>query len=268
MRLLSLLASLRLSVSLQLTRAPRRAAGPRPRLSWGRVAAPVPGAAAARDAARAPGRGAGARMSLACAVLVALAMPRLAAAQADGAPAAAPASRPAREPVLEARAATAAPRWGVEAELVQPWIPTVHIFTAQVVRTLWSRAGGARGDLRVGVYLRPRVDHDIVETIDEYLLTAGYRQYVWRGLHLDVGVLAGWAYGTRNKIDGMDYSNPAVLVEGLAGYRAVLWRPQRGVGVYVAPQVGVLAGVMTDIGPRGGKSDVFAEAKLLVGMTF
>ena len=114
----------------------------------------------------------------------------------------------------------------------------------------------------LGVYVRPHVDHDIVEKIDEYLLSLGYRQYLWRGLHLEAAVLAGWSWGTRNKINGMDYSSPSVLAEGLAGYRIDLrW-------FYLAAQVGTLAGIVTDIGPRGGKSDVFVEGKLLVGLTW
>ncbi|MBC7978024.1 MAG: autotransporter domain-containing protein [Myxococcales bacterium] len=152
--------------------------------------------------------------------------------------------------------------WSVEADLVGPWIPQVHIISARVTHTLWGTATTRHGDAMLGVYVRPRVGHDIVETIDEYLLSIGYRQALWRGLHLEAAVLAGWSWGTRNKIDGMDYSSPSVLVEGLAGYRIDLGR------FYLTPQAGVLAGIVTDIGPRGGKSDVFVEGKLLAGLTW
>lgn len=36
----------------------------------------------------------------------------------------------------------------------------------------------------------------------------------------------------------------------------------------MTPQVGVIAGAYTDIGPRGGKTDVFVQGKLLVGVSF
>jgi hypothetical protein len=175
-------------------------------------------------------------------------------------------------PVLVS-ASTPTPRWGVEAELVQPFIPEVHIMTARVSRTLWGSAAATRGDLMLGVYARPRVAHNIVETIDEYLVSVGYRQYLWRGLHAEASALAGWAWGENNKIDGMDYSNPVLLAEGLVGYRFDLRAPvaasgRRQLGLYVTPQFGGLAGVSTDIGPRGGKSDLFVVGKLLAGLSF
>jgi hypothetical protein len=200
---------------------------------------------------------------------LALASPALADADAD----ADAADAAAAEPALSSTAPPAPSRWGVEAELVQPFIPEVHILSARVTRTLWGAPGGPRGDLSLGVYARPRVAHNIVETIDEYLVSVGYRQYLWRGLHVEAAALAGWAWGENNKIDGMDYSNPVLLVEGLAGYRVDLrapvdsaGRPQ--LGFYVTPQVGGLAGVITDIGPRGGKSDLFVVGKLLAGVSF
>jgi hypothetical protein len=168
----------------------------------------------------------------------------------------------AAEPDPRAAAAPAARPWGVEADLIGPWIPQVHILSARVTRALWGTAGTPRGAAMLGVYVRPRVGHDVVETIDEYLLAIGYRQYLWGGLHVEAAVLAGWSWGTRNRIDGMDYTSPSVLAEGLAGYRLELRR------FYVTPQVGALAGLVTDLGPRGGKSDVFVEGKLLVGVTW
>lgn len=188
---------------------------------------------------------------------------------------AAPGSEPRADssPSLTSPATPSPARWGIEAELVQPFIPEVHILTARASRTLWGGAGAPRGDLLLGLYARPRVAHDIVETIDEYLVSVGYRQYLWRGLHVEASALAGWAWGENNKIDGMDYANPVLLAEGLVGYRLDVRAPidaagRRQLGLYVTPQFGGLAGVVTDIGPRGGKSDLFVVGKLLAGVSF
>lgn len=94
-------------------------------------------------------------------------------------------------------AQTTAPKWGIETELVQPFIPNVGIYRLQVTRTITSPNQTNRGDLLIGVYVRSRVKHDIVEKIDKYMLIVGYRQYVWRGLHLEAKTNIGFAGGTK-----------------------------------------------------------------------
>ena len=79
----------------------------------------------------------------------------------------------------------APPKWGVEADLLVPFVPTAHIITIRASRTIVGYGTDKPGDLIVGVYLRPNVKHDVVEEIDEYLFTVGYRQYLWKGLHLE-----------------------------------------------------------------------------------
>lgn len=163
--------------------------------------------------------------------------------------------------------------WAIETELVQPFVPTVGIIRLRGARTLWGAPGGLRGDLLVGVFLRPNVEHSIVERINEYLLTVGYRQYVWRGAHVEVEVDAGWAWGT-NRIDGKRYSTPSVLLNVNAGYRFGFFEPGgffddgSAVGFFVTPQVGVIQGLWTNIGPRGGRPDTFLSASLLLGLSF
>lgn len=173
-----------------------------------------------------------------------------------------------------AQAATPAPHaWALETELVQPFIPTVGIIRLRGARTLWGTPGGLRGDLLVGAYLRPGIAHEIVDRINEYLLTVGYRQYVWRGAHVEVELDAGWAWGT-NRIDGKLYSNPSLLLNVNAGYRFGFFEPGgffdngSAVGFFVTPQVGFLQGLATNIGPRGGRPDTFLTAGLLVGLSF
>jgi len=162
--------------------------------------------------------------------------------------------------------------WGIETDLVWPFIPEVHVLTLKGTRTLWGTPGGLRGDGVVGAYARPNVKHDVVDTIDEYLATAGYRQYFVRGLHAEVLMHAGWAGGTKNKIDGKDYSDFAWLLESNVGYRVGFFEaggigaPGR-VGFYLTPQLGFVSGLYTNIGPRES-SDFFVTGKLLAGVSF
>ncbi|MBP8807916.1 MAG: hypothetical protein KBG48_32240 [Kofleriaceae bacterium] len=166
-------------------------------------------------------------------------------------------------------------RWAIETEAIQPFVPTVGIARVRVTRHLWGAPAGAHGDLVVGVYLRPGVEHDVVETIDEYMATLGVRYFLWRGLHAEALLDAGLAWGT-NKVDQMAYRTATLFAEVNLGYRVGLFAPggvagaPRAVGVYVAPQVGLLSslGVGNDIGPRNGKPDYFLTAALLLGASF
>jgi hypothetical protein len=164
-------------------------------------------------------------------------------------------------------------RFGVELDLVQPFLPTIHIIKPKVAFSLWGSPSGPRGDLIAGIYLRPHIEHDVVFTIDEYMLVAGYRQYVWRGLHAEVLLDAGLAWGT-NRIDGQFYRTPTLFLEVNAGYRFGFFEPGgivagTGPGFFIAPQFGFLTSLgVSSIGPRGGKPDWFLQGNLLVGLAF
>jgi hypothetical protein len=175
----------------------------------------------------------------------------------------------AAESDLHASPAPAEIRWGAEVDVVQPFLPTIHIIRPRVTRTLWGEADGARGDLLVGVLIRPHIAHDIVETIDEYMLSVGYRQYLWRGFHVESQLNAGAAWG-RNKFDGKDYTTPTLFAEVNTGYRFdVLDLGDGGSELYIAPQFGTFFSLgISDIGPRNGKPDWFLTGALQTGATF
>jgi hypothetical protein len=165
--------------------------------------------------------------------------------------------------------------WGVEAEVLQPWIPTVNLTRVRMSRTLWGSPTGLRGDLMLGVYLRPNIVHDVLERISEYMLVAGYRQYFWRGLHAEVSLEGGVAWGT-NRFDGREYVTPTLFLNANAGYRfgffeagGFLSERAGPVGFFVIVQGGVLASLgVANIGPRNGKPDVFPQGNLVVGVSF
>lgn len=163
---------------------------------------------------------------------------------------------------------TSTPNWGIEAEWIAPFIPEVEIITVKATRKITHNSmNTVHGDLLLGAYIRPNVQHDIVEKINEYLFTLGYRQYFYKGLHLEAQIDAGYAWGTKNKIDGKDHNNFALLGEVNTGYTFILpsWNNS---SFYILPQFGVLQGLSTDIGPRDGKPDTFLVGKLLTGILF
>jgi hypothetical protein len=162
-------------------------------------------------------------------------------------------------------------KWGIETELVQPFLPTVNIIRLQATRTLTAADSKRKGDLLLGMYIRPNVKHDVVEKINEYMLSAGYRQYFWKGLHLEAKANIGYAWGTKNLIDGKDYETSTFFYEANLGYKFEFLKKQKS-NLYAIPQFGVLGNAKgnntTNIGPRGGKPDVFIQGGLLIGINF
>jgi hypothetical protein len=161
-------------------------------------------------------------------------------------------------------------RWGVELELIQPFVPTINIFTAKVSHTLFrTEASGQQGDLLVGVFVRPNIEHDVVQRIEEYAISVGYRHYFWQGLHAEAQYFGGYVWGRKNLVDGKDYQGFVQLASATIGYRFT-FGASPSLMFYVLPQVGVLGGLNPEliIGPRNGKPDVFLDGRLLVGIMF
>ncbi len=153
-------------------------------------------------------------------------------------------------------------KWGLETELIQPFLQEVGIFRIQATRKITPNAY-----LLVGAYIRPNVKHNIVEKINENLFIIGYRQYFWKGLHVEAKSNIGYARGTKNKIDGKDYNNFSWFWEANAGYKFNIKKKQFST-IYLIPQFGILSSISSDIGPRGGNSDTFLQGNLLVGINF
>ncbi len=157
------------------------------------------------------------------------------------------------------------PKWGLEVELIQPFIPDVQIFQVQATRSLFDNGAARRADLVLGAYMRPNVKHDVVEEIDEYMLLVAYRHYVWKGLHVEPGINVGYYWGWNNLIDGQDYEGIGVFWEANIGYKFNLGAKKR---FYTVFQAGGLGSLHSDIGPRGGKPDTFPNINLMIGVNF
>ncbi|MFM2269345.1 MAG: hypothetical protein RL757_2786 [Bacteroidota bacterium] len=161
-------------------------------------------------------------------------------------------------------------KWGIETELVQPFLPTVGIVRLQGSYTV-TAPEKRQGDLLFGAYIRPNTKHDVVEKINEYMVILGYRQYFWKGLHVEAKANIGYAWGTKNLIDGKDYETATLFWETNVGYKFKLTNKTTN-SLYVIPQFGVLGNARgpstVNIGPRGGKPDTFIQGGLTIGINF
>jgi hypothetical protein len=144
----------------------------------------------------------------------------------------------------------------------------VGIIRFNATRTITSVQQKNKGDLLLGMYIRPNVKHDVVEKINEYMLVIGYRQYFLKGLHLEAKMNTGYAWGTRNLFDGKDYETATLFWETNLGYKIKLTNKEKS-SFYIIPQFGVIGNARgnntTNIGPRGGKADTFIQGGLTIG---
>jgi hypothetical protein len=166
--------------------------------------------------------------------------------------------------------------WGVEFNVVWPFVPEVEIYTAKVTRTLWA-GDYASGDLTVGVLVRPGVEDENAETFREFGLNLGYRQYVWRRAHFELALYPSWAMEEGNKVDGNDYQGFALTTEAYYGYRFDLggWRhhksgetDDRRLVWYLMPQIGAGYTLYSDLGPPSEDEKPFFTLNLQVGAQF
>lgn len=162
-------------------------------------------------------------------------------------------------------------KWGIETELVQPFLPNVGIIRISATRTITAPSSKMKGDLLLGMYLRPNVKHDVVEKINEYMLVVGYRNYFWKGLHLEAKANVGYAWGTKNLVDGKDYETSTIFWETNLGYKFNVTNKENS-SFYLIPQFGFIGNAKgentTNIGPRGGKADTFVQGSLIIGVNF
>lgn len=158
-------------------------------------------------------------------------------------------------------------KWGIETELIQPFLPNIGIIKIQATRTITSPSKKMKGDLLFGAYLRPNVKHDVVEKINEYMLILGYRQYLWKGFHVELKSNMGYAWGTKNLVDGKDYETPVWFYEPNIGYKFEFANKPKS-NFYALAQFGVIGKIVADIGPRAGKADIFPQGNLIIGINF
>jgi len=157
-------------------------------------------------------------------------------------------------------------KWGVETELIQPFLPTIEIFQFQLTRTIFNFESGQKGDLVLGAYLRPNVKHEVVEEISEYMLFIGYRHFFWKGFHAEGGMNTGYYWGHKNLVDGKDYEGVGMYYEANIGYKLDFGKNKM---FYFMLQAGIIGTMgLSDIGPRNGETDHFPQGALYIGVNF
>lgn len=108
-------------------------------------------------------------------------------------------------------------KWGAEVNLLWPIFPG-NIYKGQITYETW-RKGDLAGDVFVGFHIRPSEFREEEGDFANYALTFGYRQFVWKGLHLELYNAFGPGLNRNNAVNGKDYTSWDYEVGVLAGYR-------------------------------------------------
>jgi hypothetical protein len=110
---------------------------------------------------------------------------------------------------------------GLELNVAWPLVPGVEMFQARGTIAAWS-AGTFHGDVVIAANFRPGVYRDTEGTFTELGVGVGYRQYFWRGFHVEAAAYPSYAWLTDNVVTGESYETFTVTIEGYVGYRFLL----------------------------------------------
>ncbi len=103
---------------------------------------------------------------------------------------------------------------GVELESSVLWPAVAGLYNLRVAIPVT-----ARGQLLAGIQGTFPEDREDEGDFTAYAVSLGWRQYVWRGLHIDGSVLPGWGRLRDNVFDGEDYDSFDVELMGHLGWR-------------------------------------------------
>lgn len=156
---------------------------------------------------------------------------------------------------------------GIEFNLAWPFVPGVGIYAAKAMIPVWS-SGELSGELSAGFLYRPEVYRDTEGYFKEIGFNLGYRQYLWKGAHIELALWPGYGTCRDNVVDGNDYESWALTTEMYAGYRFDLALGR--LPLYLLPQIGVGATVLeSNPWPKTESEGVvpFFVGSLLVGIS-
>lgn len=108
-------------------------------------------------------------------------------------------------------------KWGVEFNVLWPFFPG-NMYKVQGTYEAW-RVKEFAGDVFVGFHTHIPTYRPEEGYFSNYALTFGYRQFFWKGLHLELYNAFGPGFNRENVIDGKDYTSWDYEIGVLGGYR-------------------------------------------------
>lgn len=123
-------------------------------------------------------------------------------------------------------------RYSLETDILWPFYPgstRTHFLV-----NIWQKSH-FRGDVYVGLNIDFPRDRDTEGLFSDYSIASGYRQYLWKGFHMEFSQTTGLGVLKDHVTTGKTYNSFDWLVTGYIGYKFEL----PGNKFYVLPQFGV-----------------------------
>ncbi|MFN6112587.1 MAG: hypothetical protein ACK47W_02435 [Bacteroidota bacterium] len=122
--------------------------------------------------------------------------------------------------------------YAVETDILWPFFP--GLTRTQMSVTLWQN-GDLRGDLLVGVNVLFPNDRETEGRFADYSIVTGYRQYLWKGLHVEYSQTTGLGVLENHVSTGKTYESFDWAATGYIGYKFEFADDK----FYIMPQFGV-----------------------------
>ncbi|MFO0469136.1 MAG: hypothetical protein ACK5ZX_07490 [Bacteroidota bacterium] len=132
-------------------------------------------------------------------------------------------------------------KFSIETDFLWPFL--VQTTRTHFTDKLWQK-GNLRGDVYAGVNIDFPRDRETEGRFADYSLATGYRQYFWKGLHLEFSQTTGLGVLQNHVKTGKTYNSFDWLISGYIGYKFEFAKKK----MYVLPQFGI-AGVIYKSNP-------------------
>ena len=109
------------------------------------------------------------------------------------------------------------PKWGLETNVLWPIFPG-NLIRVQATRTLWQKQH-LKGDVLVGFNVNFPQDRTTEGRFSDYSLVTGYRQYLYRGFHVEVNQQIGYGSLQNHVTTDKEYRSLDWGVQLLGGYK-------------------------------------------------
>lgn len=156
-----------------------------------------------------------------------------------------------------------AKRWSIETSIVWPVYPGVY--RINFIRQVWEKKTFS-GEIGFALNLQPERTDLSGNRFSEEFVTIIYRQFFWKGFHIEVD--NNFAYGRLNNWQsaGVSYESYAIFHDFIGGYRFELLKKHK-VSLTIIPQAG--GGFTSYVNSTWPRAELpFWEVNLLVGMRF
>ena len=123
-------------------------------------------------------------------------------------------------------------KWAIETDILWPIFPGAT--RTHITFQCWQK-GALHGDVYAGINVDFPQNRETEGRFADYSIASGYRQYFWKGLHLEFSQTTGIGVLQNHVSTGKTYRSFDWLITGYIGYKFELARKK----LYVLPQFGV-----------------------------